>query len=72
MRAFISTLLFPPFSYLVDDEVWLVMEYMDGGSLYNVIREIRMMEGEIAAVSREVRDGACASRGFYGMVLPNG
>ncbi|TRZ10008.1 hypothetical protein HGM15179_017102 [Zosterops borbonicus] len=54
MRAFISTLLFPPFSYLVDDEVWLVMEYMDGGSLYDVIREIRMMEGEIAAVSREL------------------
>ncbi|TRZ08670.1 hypothetical protein HGM15179_018439 [Zosterops borbonicus] len=40
--------------YLVDDEVWLVMEYMDGGSLYDVIREIRMMEGEIAAVSREL------------------
>ncbi|NWY42557.1 PAK1 kinase, partial [Sylvia atricapilla] len=39
--------------YLVEEEVWLVMEYMDGGSLYDVIREIRMAEGEIAAVSRE-------------------
>ncbi|NWR07747.1 PAK1 kinase, partial [Paradoxornis webbianus] len=40
-------------SYLVDEEVWLVMEYMDGGSLYDVIRETHMAEGEIAAVSRE-------------------
>lgn len=70
--AFISRLLFAPFSYLVDEEIWLVMEYMDGGSLYDVIRETRMAEGEIAAVSREVRDGACASRAFYGMVLPKG
>ncbi|XP_068034272.1 serine/threonine-protein kinase PAK 3-like [Anomalospiza imberbis] len=44
-------------SYLVDEEVWLVMEYMDGGSLHDVIREIRMAEGEIAAVSRECLQG---------------
>ncbi|XP_066195661.1 serine/threonine-protein kinase PAK 3-like [Sylvia atricapilla] len=44
-------------SYLVEEEVWLVMEYMDGGSLYDVIREIRMAEGEIAAVSRECLQG---------------
>lgn len=60
MRAFISRLLFPPFSYLLDEELWLVMEYMDGGSLHDVIRETRLAEGEIAAVSREVRDGAGA------------
>lgn len=47
------------------------MEYMDGGSLHDVIRETRMAEGEIAAVSREVRDGTCASHGLGGMVLPN-
>ncbi|NWZ37176.1 PAK1 kinase, partial [Brachypodius atriceps] len=40
-------------SYLVDEELWLVMEFMDGGSLHDVIREIRMTEGEMAAVSRE-------------------
>ncbi|NXW56693.1 PAK3 kinase, partial [Eurystomus gularis] len=26
-------------SYLVHEELWLVMEFMDGGSLYDVIRE---------------------------------
>ncbi|NWZ65607.1 PAK1 kinase, partial [Acrocephalus arundinaceus] len=36
--------------YLVDLEVWLVMEYMDGGSLHDIIRETRMAEGETAAV----------------------
>ncbi|NXH29283.1 PAK1 kinase, partial [Myiagra hebetior] len=40
-------------SYLVDEELWLVMEYMDGGSLQDIIRETHMAEGEIAAVSRE-------------------
>ncbi|XP_064262230.1 serine/threonine-protein kinase PAK 3-like [Passer domesticus] len=44
-------------SYLVDEELWLVMEYMDGGSLHDVIRETRMEEGEIAAVSRECLQG---------------
>ncbi|XP_066195660.1 serine/threonine-protein kinase PAK 3-like [Sylvia atricapilla] len=44
-------------SYLVEEEVWLVMEYMDGGSLYDVIRETRMAEGEIAAVSQECLQG---------------
>ncbi|XP_064287816.1 serine/threonine-protein kinase PAK 3-like isoform X1 [Passer domesticus] len=44
-------------SYLVDEELWLVMEYMDGGSLHDVIRETHMAEGEIAAVSRECLHG---------------
>ncbi|XP_056370522.1 serine/threonine-protein kinase PAK 3-like [Oenanthe melanoleuca] len=44
-------------SYLVHEELWLVMEYMDGGSLHDVIRETRMAEGEIAVVSRECLQG---------------
>lgn len=72
MHTFISRLLFPPFSYLVDEELWLVMEYMDGCSLHDIIRETHMAEGEVAAVSREVRDGACASHGLVGTALPNG
>ncbi|XP_063279508.1 serine/threonine-protein kinase PAK 3-like [Prinia subflava] len=44
-------------SYLVGKQLWLVMEYMDGGSLQDVIRETQMEEGEIAAVSRECLQG---------------
>ncbi|XP_032931976.1 serine/threonine-protein kinase PAK 1-like isoform X6 [Catharus ustulatus] len=44
-------------SYLVHGELWLVMEYMDGGSLYDVITEASMEEGEIAVVSRECLQG---------------
>ncbi|RMB88432.1 hypothetical protein DUI87_35201 [Hirundo rustica rustica] len=44
-------------SYLVHEELWLVMEYMDGGTLYDVIYETHMSEDEIAAVSRECLQG---------------
>ncbi|NXP67323.1 PAK1 kinase, partial [Chloropsis cyanopogon] len=40
-------------SYLVDKQLWLVMEYMDGGTLSDVIKETHMSEREIATVSRE-------------------
>ncbi|NWT07129.1 PAK3 kinase, partial [Mionectes macconnelli] len=40
-------------SYIVEEELWLVMEYVDGGTLYDVISEICMSEGQMAAVSRE-------------------
>ncbi|CAN8179609.1 unnamed protein product [Coccothraustes coccothraustes] len=40
-------------SYLLGEELWLVMEYMDGGTLNDVINECDMFEGEIAAISRE-------------------
>lgn len=36
------------------------MEYMDGGTLQDVVRQTRLAEGEMAAV----RDAACASQSF--------
>ncbi|NXR29496.1 PAK3 kinase, partial [Cinclus mexicanus] len=40
-------------SYLVDKQFWLVMEYMDGGTLSNVISRTFLSEDEMAAVSQQ-------------------
>ncbi|TPP61609.1 serine/threonine-protein kinase PAK 1 [Fasciola gigantica] len=40
-------------SYLLGDELWVVMEYLDGGSLTDILTETCMSEAHIATVCRE-------------------
>ncbi|CAN8220633.1 unnamed protein product [Coccothraustes coccothraustes] len=44
-------------SYLLGEELWLVMEYMDGGALSDVISKTHLSEDETAAISRECLQG---------------
>ncbi|NXR85415.1 PAK3 kinase, partial [Hypocryptadius cinnamomeus] len=40
-------------SYLVNEDLWLVMEYVDGGTLTSVLVQVLMEERMIAAICRE-------------------
>ena len=44
-------------SYLIKGDLWVVMEYMEGGPLTDVVVGHCFSEAQIAAVSREVCEG---------------
>lgn len=44
-------------SYLIKGDLWVIMEYMEGGSLTEIVTHSVMTEGQIGAVCRETLKG---------------
>jgi p21-activated kinase 5 len=40
-------------SFLVQDELWVVMEYLEGGALTDIVTHARMDEAQIATVCQQ-------------------
>ena len=49
-------------SYLVDDELWVAMEFLEGGALTDIVTHARMDEEQIATVNIE---NSCKNKFSY-------